>query len=221
VVVIDPAGGGSRCCAPARTASSTPATCRSRAGRVPHRRRRHRPRPLLPAGQPGRSRGRRGSGRRWSWPATAAPPPASPATCTSATSTSPAAGSPWSTSTTAAPPATAAPTASAWRASGGSSTSRTAWPPPATWPSAATSTRPLAIRGGSAGGYTTLCALTFTDDVRRRGQLLRGGRRGRPGRDTHKFESRYLDRLIGPWPEAEALYRERSPIHFTDRLSCR
>jgi dipeptidyl aminopeptidase/acylaminoacyl peptidase len=39
-------------------------------------------------------------------------------------------------------------------------------------------------------------------------------------RDTHKFESRYLDRLIGPWPEAEALYRERSPIHFTDRLSC-
>jgi acetyl esterase/lipase len=39
-------------------------------------------------------------------------------------------------------------------------------------------------------------------------------------RDTHKFESRYLDRLIGPWPEAEALYRERSPIYFTDRLSC-
>jgi dipeptidyl aminopeptidase/acylaminoacyl peptidase len=38
--------------------------------------------------------------------------------------------------------------------------------------------------------------------------------------DTHKFESRYLDRLIGPWPQAEALYRERSPIHFTDRLSC-
>jgi dipeptidyl aminopeptidase/acylaminoacyl peptidase len=39
-------------------------------------------------------------------------------------------------------------------------------------------------------------------------------------RDTHKFESRYLDRLIGPWPEAEATYRERSPIQFTDLLSC-
>jgi dipeptidyl aminopeptidase/acylaminoacyl peptidase len=39
-------------------------------------------------------------------------------------------------------------------------------------------------------------------------------------RDTHKFESRYLDRLIGPWPDAAELYRRRSPIHFTDRLSC-
>ena len=39
-------------------------------------------------------------------------------------------------------------------------------------------------------------------------------------RDTHKFESRYLDLLIGPYPEARALYRERSPIHFAERLSC-
>ena len=39
-------------------------------------------------------------------------------------------------------------------------------------------------------------------------------------RDTHKFESRYLDSLIGPYPEARELYRERSPIHFTERLSC-
>ena len=38
--------------------------------------------------------------------------------------------------------------------------------------------------------------------------------------DTHKFESRYLDRLVGPWPEAAALYRARSPIHHVDRLSC-
>ena len=39
-------------------------------------------------------------------------------------------------------------------------------------------------------------------------------------RDTHKFEARYLDRLVGPYPERQDLYRERSPIHFTERLSC-
>jgi dipeptidyl aminopeptidase/acylaminoacyl peptidase len=39
-------------------------------------------------------------------------------------------------------------------------------------------------------------------------------------RDTHKFESRYLDSLIGPYPERRDLYVERSPIHFTDRLNC-
>ena len=38
--------------------------------------------------------------------------------------------------------------------------------------------------------------------------------------DTHKFESRYLDRLVGPYPEQRELYRARSPIHFTERLSC-
>jgi dipeptidyl aminopeptidase/acylaminoacyl peptidase len=39
-------------------------------------------------------------------------------------------------------------------------------------------------------------------------------------KDTHKFESRYLDRLVGPYPERRDLYRERSPINFTDRLGC-
>ena len=39
-------------------------------------------------------------------------------------------------------------------------------------------------------------------------------------RDTHKFESRYLDRLVGPWPESAATYRARSPIHHVDGLSC-
>ena len=78
----------------------------------------------------------------------------------------------------------------------------------------------LAIRGGSAGGYTTLCALTFRDDFAAGASYYGVADVAALARDTHKFESRYLDRLIGPWPEAEALYRERSPIHFTERLSC-
>jgi dipeptidyl aminopeptidase/acylaminoacyl peptidase len=78
----------------------------------------------------------------------------------------------------------------------------------------------LAIRGGSAGGYTTLCALTFTDEFSAGASYYGVADAAALARDTHKFESRYLDRLIGPWPQAEALYRERSPIHFTDRLSC-
>ncbi len=78
----------------------------------------------------------------------------------------------------------------------------------------------LAIRGGSAGGYTTLCALTFRDDFSAGASYYGVADAAALARDTHKFESRYLDRLIGPWPQAEALYRERSPIHFTDRLSC-
>jgi dipeptidyl aminopeptidase/acylaminoacyl peptidase len=78
----------------------------------------------------------------------------------------------------------------------------------------------LAIRGGSAGGYTTLCALTFTDEFAAGASYYGVADAAALARDTHKFESRYLDRLMGPWPEAEARYRERSPIHFTDRLSC-
>jgi dipeptidyl aminopeptidase/acylaminoacyl peptidase len=78
----------------------------------------------------------------------------------------------------------------------------------------------LAIRGGSAGGYTTLCALTFTDEFAAGASYYGVADAAALARDTHKFESRYLDRLIGPWPEAEARYRERSPIHFTELLSC-
>jgi dipeptidyl aminopeptidase/acylaminoacyl peptidase len=78
----------------------------------------------------------------------------------------------------------------------------------------------LAIRGGSAGGYTTLCALTFRDAFAAGASYYGVSDVAALARDTHKFESRYLDRLIGPWPQAEARYRERSPIHFTDRLSC-
>ncbi|MEO7391858.1 MAG: S9 family peptidase, partial [Ramlibacter sp.] len=77
----------------------------------------------------------------------------------------------------------------------------------------------LAIRGGSAGGYTTLCALTFRNFFHGGASHYGIGDLDALARDTHKFESRYLDRLIGPYPAAQALYRERSPINFTDRLS--
>ena len=78
----------------------------------------------------------------------------------------------------------------------------------------------LAIRGGSAGGYTTLCALTFRDFFAAGASYFGLSELEVFVGDTHKFESRYLDWLIGPYPERQALYRERSPIHFTDRISC-
>jgi dipeptidyl aminopeptidase/acylaminoacyl peptidase len=78
----------------------------------------------------------------------------------------------------------------------------------------------LMIRGGSAGGYTTICALTFTD-VFAAGATYFGIADLVPFAtgDTHKFESRYEHTLVGPWPEAEATYRERSAINFVDRIS--
>ena len=78
--------------------------------------------------------------------------------------------------------------------------------------------RRLAIRGGSAGGYTTLCALTFRDEFSAGASYYGIGDLETMVRDTHKFESRYLDGLIGPWPEARNLYEARSPIFHTDRL---
>ncbi len=78
----------------------------------------------------------------------------------------------------------------------------------------------LAIRGGSAGGYTTLCALTFRNAFKAGASHYGISDLEALARDTHKFESRYLDRLIGPYPERRDLYMERSPIHFTDRLNC-
>jgi dipeptidyl aminopeptidase/acylaminoacyl peptidase len=80
--------------------------------------------------------------------------------------------------------------------------------------------RRLAITGGSAGGYTTLCALTFHDLFRAGASHYGVSDLEALARDTHKFESRYLDRLVGPWSEAGGLYRARSPIHHVDRLSC-
>ena len=78
----------------------------------------------------------------------------------------------------------------------------------------------LAIRGGSAGGYTTLSALTFRDVFKAGASYYGISDLEAMTRDTHKFESRYLDSLIGPYPEQQVRYRERSPIHFTDHLSC-
>ena len=78
----------------------------------------------------------------------------------------------------------------------------------------------LLITGGSAGGYTTICALTFTDafaagttyfGIADLEQFAAG--------DTHKFELQYEHTLVGPYPERADLYRERSPIHFTDRIT--
>jgi dipeptidyl aminopeptidase/acylaminoacyl peptidase len=78
----------------------------------------------------------------------------------------------------------------------------------------------LIIRGASAGGYTTLAALTFRDVFKAGASYFGLGELYGGVGAFHKFESRYGDRLIGPWPERADLYRERSPIHFTERLSC-
>ena len=78
----------------------------------------------------------------------------------------------------------------------------------------------LIIRGGSAGGYTTLAALTFHETFKAGASYYGISDLEVLQSDTHKFEARYNDSLIGPWPAARDVYRARSPIHFTDRLSC-
>ncbi len=78
----------------------------------------------------------------------------------------------------------------------------------------------LAIAGGSAGGYTTLAALTFRDVFRAGASYYGISDLEALAKDTHKFEARYLDGLIGAYPERQDLYKMRSPIHFTDKLSC-
>ena len=75
------------------------------------------------------------------------------------------------------------------------------------------------ISGGSAGGYTTLAALTFRDFFQGGASYYGVSDIAALARDTHKFESRYLDWLIGPYPQEEARYRERSPLYHADRLA--
>ena len=76
------------------------------------------------------------------------------------------------------------------------------------------------IRGGSAGGYTVLSALTFTDTFKAGASLYGIGDLETLATDTHKFESRYLDSLIGPYPERKDIYIARSPIHHAEGLNC-
>ena len=78
----------------------------------------------------------------------------------------------------------------------------------------------LAIRGGSAGGYTTLCALAFTDTFSAGASHYGVSDAAALAEETHKFESRYLDTLIGPYPERAELYQQRSAMNALDRFNC-
>lgn len=78
----------------------------------------------------------------------------------------------------------------------------------------------LAIKGSSAGGYTVLAALAFADTFAAGASLYGIGDLETLVRDTHKFEARYLDKLVGPYPAAKAVYRARSPLHHADQLNC-
>jgi dipeptidyl aminopeptidase/acylaminoacyl peptidase len=74
----------------------------------------------------------------------------------------------------------------------------------------------LCIRGGSAGGFTTLLALATGDTFTAGASHFGVADLEALATDTHKFESRYLDRLVGPYPERRDLYVERSPIHHLE-----
>ena len=78
----------------------------------------------------------------------------------------------------------------------------------------------LAIKGGSAGGFTALAALAFHDLFAAGISWFGVADLEALGRETHKFESRYLDSLVGPYPAAADLYRRRSPVHHLDAITC-
>ncbi|MEM9091116.1 MAG: S9 family peptidase [Cyanobacteria bacterium P01_F01_bin.53] len=78
----------------------------------------------------------------------------------------------------------------------------------------------LAIDGGSAGGYTTLASLTFRDVFKAGASYYGVSDMSSLAAETHKFESRYLDSLVGPYPEKKAIYEARSPINAIEQLSC-
>jgi dipeptidyl aminopeptidase/acylaminoacyl peptidase len=78
----------------------------------------------------------------------------------------------------------------------------------------------VSITGGSAGGFTTLLSVTKRDFYDAGASHFGIGDLETFIKDTHKFESRYLDTLVGPYPERADLYRDRSAVHFADRISC-
>lgn len=78
----------------------------------------------------------------------------------------------------------------------------------------------LTISGGSAGGFTVLSALAFRDTFKAGTSLYGVSELASLLSDTHKFEARYLDRLVGPWPESSDVYKARSPLEHADNLSC-
>ncbi|HEX9636929.1 MAG TPA: S9 family peptidase [Acidobacteriota bacterium] len=78
----------------------------------------------------------------------------------------------------------------------------------------------LAIRGGSAGGFTALCALAASGLFRAGASYYGVSDLERLARTSHKFEAHYLDGLVGPYPERIELYRERSPLYNADRIGC-
>ena len=78
----------------------------------------------------------------------------------------------------------------------------------------------LIIKGGSAGGYTVLCALTFHPTFSAGASYYGIGDLESLMTDTHKFESHYLDRLVGPYPENKNEYQKRSPINYVEQLNC-
>jgi len=78
----------------------------------------------------------------------------------------------------------------------------------------------LIIRGSSAGGYTTLCALVFHEIFKAGASYYGVSDLEALTKETHKFEAHYLDKLIGPYPERRDLYIARSPIHRAEDLSC-
>jgi dipeptidyl aminopeptidase/acylaminoacyl peptidase len=76
----------------------------------------------------------------------------------------------------------------------------------------------MAIRGGSAGGFAVLAALAFHDDLAAGASYYGVADLERLAELTHKFESRYLDQLVGPYPDDAATYRDRSPVHHADAI---
>ena len=78
----------------------------------------------------------------------------------------------------------------------------------------------IAMEGGSAGGFTTLACLCFTDVFRAGACRYAVSDLTAMASGTHRFEARYLDRLVGAWPQERTLYEQRSPLHHADRIRC-